>query len=56
MTDSEADSPPKKTRIQLHREKLVLDSALEVFAAYGFHGATIDQIAAKADLSKPNVL
>jgi TetR/AcrR family transcriptional regulator len=27
-----------------------------VFASYGFHGATIDQIAAKADLSKPNVL
>lgn len=50
------DSQPKKTRIQQRREKLVLDCALDVFAAYGFHGATIDQIAAKADLSKPNVL
>ncbi len=50
------DSPPKKTRIQERREKLVLDCALDVFATYGFHGATIDQIAAKADLSKPNVL
>jgi TetR/AcrR family transcriptional regulator len=50
------ESPQKKTRIQQRREKLVLDCALDVFASYGFHGATIDQIAAKADLSKPNVL
>jgi TetR/AcrR family transcriptional regulator len=56
MENSEIDSEPKKTRIQQRREKLVLDCALEVFATYGFHGATIDQIAAKADLSKPNVL
>jgi TetR/AcrR family transcriptional regulator len=50
------ESTQKKTRIQQRREKLVLDCALDVFASYGFHGATIDQIAAKADLSKPNVL
>ena len=56
MTIVGTDSPVKKTRIQERREKLVLDCALEVFAIYGFHGATIDQIAAKADLSKPNVL
>jgi TetR/AcrR family transcriptional regulator len=60
MTETQIDSPPesrtKKTRIQERREKLVLDCALDVFATYGFHGATIDQIAAKADLSKPNVL
>jgi TetR/AcrR family transcriptional regulator len=56
QTDSTAESPAKKTRIQQRREKLVLDCALDVFASYGFHGATIDQIAAKADLSKPNVL
>jgi TetR/AcrR family transcriptional regulator len=56
MTDSQLDSPAKKTRIQQRREALVLDCALDIFASYGFHGATIDQIAAKADLSKPNVL
>lgn len=56
MSLSEVDSPAKKTRIQQHRETLVLDCALTVFAAYGFHGATIDQIAAMAELSKPNVL
>jgi TetR/AcrR family transcriptional regulator len=54
--NAELHQPAKKTRIQLRREKLVLDCALEVFATYGFHGATIDQIASKADLSKPNVL
>jgi TetR/AcrR family transcriptional regulator len=56
MTETELDSPQKKTRIQQRREKLVLDCALEAFASLGFHGTTIDQIAAKADLSKPNVL
>ena len=56
MTIDGNDSPVKKTRIQERRKKLVLDCALDVFASYGFHGATIDQIAVKADLSKPNVL
>jgi TetR/AcrR family transcriptional regulator len=56
MDKQETDSPLKKTRIQERRERLVLDCALDVFASYGFHGATIDQIANKADLSKPNVL
>jgi TetR/AcrR family transcriptional regulator len=56
MTNLEADSPAKKTRIQQRRETLVLDCALDQFATYGFHGTTIDQIAAMADLSKPNVL
>ncbi len=46
----------KKTRIQVKREKLILDCALNVFATYGFHGATIDQIAGMADISKPNLL
>lgn len=34
----------------------ILDAALEVFSAFGFHGARIDQIAAAASLSKPNLL
>ncbi len=48
--------PERKTRIQQQRTKLILDAALELFATYGFHGTTIDQIAGKADLSKPNLL
>jgi TetR/AcrR family transcriptional regulator len=46
----------RESRIKVSRKKLVLDCALSVFATYGFHGATIDQIASMADLSKPNVL
>lgn len=36
--------------------KRILDAALEVFSAFGFHGARIDQIASAANLSKPNLL
>ena len=35
---------------------IILDAALEVFSAYGFRGSTIDQIAEKAGMSKPNLL
>ncbi len=45
-----------KTRIQSQNEQLILDAALEVFSAYGFRGATVDQIAHRCGLSKPNLL
>lgn len=44
------------TRIQKANRSRILDAALEVFAAQGFRGATLDQIAAQAGLSKPNLL
>ncbi|MFK0639227.1 TetR family transcriptional regulator C-terminal domain-containing protein [Ochrobactrum sp. AP1BH01-1] len=44
------------TRIQGINRRLILDAALEVFSAYGFRGSTVDQIAAKAGMSKPNLL
>lgn len=47
---------PKKTRIQAQNKELILAAALEVFSAYGFRGATVDQIASKCGLSKPNLL
>ena len=46
----------RKTRIQSQNEELILDAALEVFSVYGFRGSTVDQIAAKCGLSKPNLL
>jgi TetR/AcrR family transcriptional regulator len=46
----------RKTRIQTQNEELILDAALEVFSVYGFRGSTVDQIAAKCGLSKPNLL
>ena len=44
------------TRIQKRNRKRILDAALEVFSAQGFRGATLDEIAAEAGLSKPNLL
>jgi AcrR family transcriptional regulator len=49
-------APKPATRIQRRNRKLILDGALEVFSAQGFRGSTIDQIAARAGLSKPNLL
>lgn len=46
----------KQTRIQGINRSIILDAALEVFSAYGFRGSTIDQIAEKAGMSKPNLL
>lgn len=46
----------QKTRIQNQNEALILDAALDVFSTYGFRGSTVDQIAAKCGLSKPNLL
>ena len=44
------------TRIQRRNREAILDAALEVFSAQGFRGATLDQIAEHAGLSKPNML
>lgn len=54
MTQTPAPRP--QTRIQRRKTAQILDAALEVFSAEGFRGATVDQIAAKAAMSKPNLL
>ena len=46
----------KRTRIQEKNRQAILDAALEVFSRNGFKGATLDQIAGAAGLSKPNLL
>ena len=51
------DSLPKApSRIQLRNRRRILDAALDVFAEHGYRGATLDQIAEAAGLSKPNIL
>lgn len=45
-----------QTRIQKKNRETILDAALDVFSSEGFRGATLDQIASAASLSKPNVL
>ena len=46
----------KPSLIQQRNRKRILDAALDVFSKHGFRGATLDQIAAAAGLSKPNIL
>lgn len=45
-----------RTRIQQKNHEAILDAALDVFSQAGFRGATLDQIADAAGLSKPNLL
>jgi TetR/AcrR family transcriptional regulator len=45
-----------RTRIQREKQDVILDAALDVFSVHGFRGATIDQIAEAAGMSKPNLL
>ncbi len=51
-----ASQTKKRTRIQKEKEQHILNSGLKVFSIYGFRGTTVDQIADKAGMSKPNLL
>jgi TetR/AcrR family transcriptional regulator len=51
-----AASRQNPTRIQREKTEAILAAALDVFSTHGFHGATLDQIAEAAGLSKPNLL
>ena len=45
-----------RTRIQERNSRAILQAGLDVFSQHGFRGATLDQIADVAGLSKPNLL
>jgi len=53
-----AEITPQRPRTRIQRRNIgtILEAALEVFSAQGFRGATLDQIAQAAGLSKPNLL
>ncbi|XDA98662.1 TetR family transcriptional regulator C-terminal domain-containing protein [Sulfitobacter sp. LCG007] len=53
MPDGAAKKP---SRIQTRNRRRILEAALEVFSQHGYRGATLDQIATEAGLSKPNLL
>ena len=55
-TDENPAKKRSKTRIQKENETRILLAALEVFSQNGFRGATLDRIAATANMSKPNLL
>jgi TetR/AcrR family transcriptional regulator len=45
----------RNTRIQAVNRNRILDAAQEIFAEFGFRGATVDRIAQRAGMSKPNL-
>jgi len=55
MSIAEAASA-KRSRIQQKNRGAILEAALQVFSVHGFRGSTIDQIAERAGMSKPNLL
>jgi TetR/AcrR family transcriptional regulator len=53
---SDTSAPRKITRIQREKRETILNAALEVFSVHGLRGATLEQIAAEAGMSKPHVI
>ena len=49
-------APRRPSRIRQRNREAILEAALEVFSKKGFRGATLDEIAGEAGLSKPNLL
>lgn len=56
MAIPRAAKTQRRTRIQEEKEEVILEAALDVFSMHGFKGATVDQIAEVAGMSKPNLL
>jgi TetR/AcrR family transcriptional regulator len=54
--DSAVTVTRPRTRIQTEKREVILEAALDIFSTHGFRGATIDQIAEAAGMSKPNLL
>ena len=49
-----SDTRPRSNRLPRHeRRRQLLDAALEVFVAQGYHAAAMDEIAERAGVSKP---
>ena len=49
-----SDARPRSNRLPRHeRRRQLLDAALEVFVAQGYHAAAMDEIAERAGVSKP---
>jgi len=44
------------SRVQIKNRNAILTAALDVFSQNGFRGATLDQIATAAKMSKPNMI
>lgn len=52
----ETGGQESRSRIQNQNRQVILNAALEVFAKHGLRGARLDEIAERAEMSKPNLL
>jgi TetR/AcrR family transcriptional regulator len=50
-----SDKTPRRQQRLENKRIAIFDAALELFARYGLHGTTVDQIAEAADVSKTNL-
>jgi len=50
---TEAETPKKKRLPASERKKVILDAAQRTFVEYGYHGALMDTIAERAEVTKP---
>jgi TetR/AcrR family transcriptional regulator len=46
----------RRVRVGEQKRQRILDAALEIFSRNGLHGARLDQVAERADVSKTNLL
>src|ERR1700730_8247235 len=54
MVTATSTTRPRGTRLpRLARRRQLLDAAMEVFVARGYHAAAMDEIAERAGVSKP---
>lgn len=56
MAGRDAQNGTGHSRIQRRNRARITEAALDVFSQQGYRGATLDQIAERAGLSKPNIL
>jgi len=47
--------PKRRTRIQIRNGKKILEAGEQVFAQFGYFGATLEKVAELADMSQPNL-
>ncbi|MGI4857502.1 MAG: HTH-type transcriptional regulator RutR [Janthinobacterium lividum] len=53
---SRKEGPTRRARAMEAKKQRILDGALDIFSQYGLYGASLDQIAERADVSKTNLL
>lgn len=56
MKETADTGSPRRTSASLRKRRVIIDTALDEFSRFGLHGARVDTIAARAGVSKTNLL